>query len=368
MANAPAETESQQQRLQQLRQDIKSIRQSLEHSKQDKQRAEQQLRFTEVGISKINHLLLTLDKELQHQQTQLSSLNQKQDLLSKKLTTHTQAIAKHVNASYRLGRQAYLKLLLNQQNPQRVARTLRYYDFYNRARLEQIEMWLNDTASLRRTRTEISKQTEALKNLRQEQTTEQKQLSALHVQRAQALVAIKKQIYDKKQELDKLLQNERKLLELVQTITADGPVNTTMTLPLPGAAQKPFAQLKGQLAWPTRGRLTAKFGSSRDIGDLKWQGVFISAGTGQPVHAVSSGRIAYADWLKGFGLLVILDHGSGYMSLYGHNESLYKETGAWVEPNEVIATVGSSGGKYKSGLYFEVRHQGKPVNPVKWFK
>ncbi|MDH5327233.1 MAG: peptidoglycan DD-metalloendopeptidase family protein [Gammaproteobacteria bacterium] len=345
-------------KLETLRREIGQIRRSLEQSKQHKIRAEKQLRYTELGISKVNRLLQELQQQLDQQQGRLKQLNHTQQTLQHSLSNHTQAIARHVRTSYRLGRQPYIKLLLNQQNPQKVSRALRYYDYYNRARLEQIQRWQNDISSLRQTRNAIVDKNQQLQALQEERLKEKQHIGQLHVQRAQSLLAYRKEFDEKKLDLEKLLQNEQELLNLVQTIRIQPP----------DLQQRPFDQLKGQLPWPTIGNLKARFGSSRHIGDLKWQGVLIGSKSGQAVRAIAAGRIAYSDWLRGFGLLVILDHGNGYMSLYGHNESLYKDTGTWVQPSEVIASVGSSGGQQSSGLYFELRHKGKPVNPAKWLK
>jgi septal ring factor EnvC (AmiA/AmiB activator) len=133
-----------------------------------------------------------------------------------------------------------------------------------------------------------------------------------------------------------------------------------------GAEHQPFAKLRGRLNWPSRGKLITRYGSARKVGKLKWQGVNISAPEGTEVRAISHGRVAFSDWLRGFGLLTIIDHGDGYMSLYGGNQSLFKEVGDWVEAGEAIASVGNSGGRQDSALYFEIRHNGKPSNPLKW--
>jgi septal ring factor EnvC (AmiA/AmiB activator) len=156
------------------------------------------------------------------------------------------------------------------------------------------------------------------------------------------------------------LEDEQRLAALVQQLQSE--------LILEPIAKQPFAQLRGKLNWPVAGPTTVKFGSKRNIGQLKWQGVVIASQPGTEVRAVSHGRVAFADWFRGFGLLIILDHGNGYMSLYGHNDSLFKEHGDWVDANEVIARVGPGSGQLGSGLYFEIRHNGKPINPTRWCK
>lgn len=357
---APAYPDQDQDKLDNLRQEIKQLKHSLANAKTDKLRIEKQLQYAEVGISKISRLLHNIGDQLKQLHNQLKQLNKNKFRLIQDLSAHTEAISKQITSSYRLGKQAYLKLLLNQKNPQKVARTLRYYDYYNQARLTQIQRWQKDLGALKNTRANISTKTQRLQLLKAERQSEKKQLARLQIQRAQMLIAVNRKIRDNKQQLTELLKSERELADLVKVIVSQNPAENV--------TQKPFMQLRGQLPWPIKGKISARFGSSRNLGELKWQGVFISAASGQAVRAVSHGRVAYADWLRGFGLLVILDHGNGYMSLYGRNESIYKEAGSWVEANEVIATVGASGGQQQSGLYFEVRRNGKPVNPEKWFK
>ena len=162
-----------------------------------------------------------------------------------------------------------------------------------------------------------------------------------------------------------MLDDQRQLERVVKVITENLP-HTDAGLDV--IRQTPFGKLKGKLVWPALGKVKRLFGKKRQSGRLRWKGVLIEARQGNNVRAVAAGRVAYADWLRGYGLLLIIDHGDGYMSLYGHNESLFKETGDWVSAGDVIASVGKSGGRKLSSLYFEIRHKGKPVNPTRWCK
>jgi len=175
----------------------------------------------------------------------------------------------------------------------------------------------------------------------------------------QLLADLHRTISGQGQELERLRENEHRLESLLEELRAQ---------PAPDMTQEviAFDELKGRLPWPARGSLASKFGTPRKSGALKWQGVIIAAAGGQDVTAISRGRVVYADWLRHFGLLLIIDHGNGYMSLYGHNQSLFKERGDWVEAGETIASVGDSGGHAETGLYFEIRRRGTPVNPVQW--
>ena len=158
-----------------------------------------------------------------------------------------------------------------------------------------------------------------------------------------------------------MLANEKQLERVLNVITESMPEILTE----PGE-HKAFASLKGKLYWPALGTVRALFGKPRKVAKIKWNGVIIKARRGNNVRAISHGRVAYADWLRGYGLLIIIDHGDGYMSLYGHNEDIRKETGDWVEEGEIIGSVGNTGGQAKTGLYFEIRHNGKPTNPKIW--
>jgi len=198
------------------------------------------------------------------------------------------------------------------------------------------------------------------------QKTQHREKAALEkTSRARALVVsrLNQEIHSKGEALVRLLEDERRLQQVVETI------HEAMPEVLTDRGQRPvFGKLKGRLQWPTKGKVRALFGKPRQAGRVRWNGVLIQAREGKEVHSVSHGRVAYADWLRGYGLLLIVDHGDGYMSLYGHNQSLFKETGDWVEAGEVIGSVGKSGGFQQAELYFEIRHNGKPSNPVKWCK
>ena len=186
-------------------------------------------------------------------------------------------------------------------------------------------------------------------------------MEASRKERKKVVRSLKAEIKSKGQQLDGLLADEQELKSLLQALT-----EALSDIPAAPGDHKPFAKLKGKLKWPTSGRRLKAYGESRRIGSLRWQGVVIAGKEGQEVKAVSHGRVAYADWLRGYGLLLIIDHGDGYMTLYGHNQSLFREVGDWVEKGEVIAAVGNSGGIDNHALYFEIRKDGKPTDPIRW--
>lgn len=348
-------------RLEQLRQQIHSLRAELDNDRQRKQSLQSRLRDTEKRIGKTAALLRELNQQIRRQKHELKSLHKKQKGLRGELRQHRLALARQLRAAYATGQQEYLKILLNQQDPAAVARTLTYYDYYNRARLQKIQAIDTSLTELATLEEKIQQKTRRLEKNRAERTHEKQQLEDGRNQRAQLLSKLNRDMRSKDQRLSQMLKDKQNLQKLIDRIAS-----TPAGAPLELGEGKPFGQLRGKLRWPTAGRITARFGKRRSEGKLRWQGVRIGAREGTEVRAVSHGRIAFSDWLRGFGLLTIIDHGDGYMSLYGGNQSLYKEVGDWVEAGDVIAAVGNSGGNEKYALYFEIRHNGKPVNPLKW--
>jgi septal ring factor EnvC (AmiA/AmiB activator) len=236
-----------------------------------------------------------------------------------------------------------------------------YFSYVSRARQAKIDTMQATLDHFAAVKDEIHLKTEALAALQVEQRRQVAELDAQREDRARNLVQLSEQLERQGGELKRLQRDEKQLqalLRSLQELLSDVPAEV--------GQQKPFKDLKGQLRWPARGQLAKRFGSRRGSSGLTWQGVLIEAADGTQVHAVSKGRVAFADWLRGFGLLLIIDHGDGYMSLYGHNEALYKEVGEWVDSGEVVATSGRSAGQTEAGLYFEIRHNGQPVNPLTW--
>ena len=244
-----------------------------------------------------------------------------------------------------------------------IGRTLTYYDYFHKARSHNINEAITTVKELQQLSDKIKLKTDNLKISQKQQQIEKQKLEDDFINRASVVQELAKEIADSGVRLKKMRLDEQTLQQLLNQIQDIMPTLLTEI-----DKREPFALRRGRLNWPLKGKVKRLFGKSRQIAGLKWNGVIIPGSEGQDVRSISHGRVAYADWLRGYGLLVIIDHGDGFMSLYGHNQALYKETGDWVEEGEVISTVGRSGGQLKSGLYFEVRVKGKPSNPVKWCK
>jgi septal ring factor EnvC (AmiA/AmiB activator) len=242
-----------------------------------------------------------------------------------------------------------------------LSRALTYYAYFNRERAERIHALAMDLQNLADIENSITRDTARLARLQEQKATSRERLAAQRQRRRDVIARLGRELGDQGARLERLRQDEQTLAELVA-----GLARELADIPADQTRQVPFRTLKGKLPWPSAGNIRHRFGTPRGSGDLSWKGVLVMARPGTPVHAISHGRVAFADWLRGFGLLMIIEHGDGYMSLYGHSESLFKDVGDWVEAGEIIGKVGDTGGREMSGLYFEIRHLGTPVDPMRW--
>ncbi len=348
------------ERLEQLRQRIGKLKSSLDSVEKTRQALLQELRSTEQRIGRAALDLRQVSGALQGQRNRLNRLREEQAEQRKVLSVQRQALRKQVRSAYAMGRQERVKILLNQQDPAMVSRIMVYYDYLNRARIERAAEIERILDMLQRTEAQIVLEEKRLVDLQERKKVDVQRLELARAGRTEVMTALTADIRSKGQELSGLQQDEkglRELLERLQKEQAERPVEPV--------TRDPFPASKGRMNWPSTGRLAARFGTDKGSG-LLWDGVVISAKEGTEVRAVYHGRVVFADWLRGFGLLMIIDHGNGYMTLYGHNQTLFKETGEWVDSDEPVGLVGSSGGRLDSGLYFEVRHNGRPVNPGIW--
>ncbi len=350
-----------QAKLEELQATIAQLKTELTKVKSNRDALQNDLQTSEVDISELVKKIDRLKGDLASQKKQLAQLNNQRTELRQQRKSQQQAIAQQVNAAYRLGRQSQLKLVLNQQQPDQIARMLKYYDYFIDARADRIETYLDTIAELNRVEPAIETKTTQLQRSRDSLEQRFSQLNQSQIERQRTLKKLNAAIANKDQQLKQKAEDRARLEKLLAEVT-----QALANLALPGDSQ-PFAQKRGKLTWPTRGKMLQRYGSTR-AGKLRWEGVLIGAPSGREVEAVHHGRVVFADYLRGHGLLIIVDHGNGYMSLYAHNQSLLKETGDWVSSGDVIAQVGNSGGQTQAGLYFEIRHQGKPVNPARWCK
>ncbi len=360
---ASAEQQHKAKELAQLRKKISALRDEMNKTKSLHDSVSAELRQLERDIGKRVSALKKIKHQLRQSSRKLQKLKSQQQQYQKDLATQQVLLSQQVRTAYAMGRQAFLKLLLNQENPAAVGRTMTYYNFFNRARSQRIEVARQTIDRLDKVKRDIQQEQDRLNQLLSSQQQEKAALERTSGARAVVVVRLNKELQSKGETLARWLENEKQLQRVVEAIHRAMPEVLTSQGDGPS-----FRAQRGHLSWPTRGRLKALFGKPREAGQVRWNGVLIAAREGSEVRAISHGRVAYADWLRGYGLLMIIDHGNGYMSLYGHNQSLFKETGDWVEAGEVIGSVGKSGGQDQAALYFEIRHNGKPRNPTKWCK
>ena len=274
------------------------------------------------------------------------------------LDAESAALAGQVRAAYMSGSQEKIRLLLNQHDPATLGRLMAYYRYLNDYRAGNIEAVMEEIRKLEELRSQIAAEEARLASLAQARYDELGRLNASLENRKGLLVSLRERIAEEGAEVDRLAAQERDLTRLIAELTS-------ILSDYPITSEQPFSELRGKLTWPVAGTLLHDFGQPR-AGGISWNGVVLAAPRGREVRAVYHGRVAFADWLAGMGLLVIVDHGEGYMTLYGYNETLLKDTGDWVAPGDVIATVGDSGGQAEASLYFELRRGRKPENPRRW--
>ncbi len=351
-------TKIKEQELEEVRDRISDLKQSMDRRAADRDRITGELQAAEVLISEKRKLLQELEKQRRASETKKADLDQKLKLREEELQAETEMLGDQVFAAYSSGGQERIKLMLNQLDPAALGRQLAYYRYFSEFRSKNIEAVNAHIGELRQLRAEVAEEENRLAGLTRARYVELTELGSAQEKRQQLLASLKSRIAEEGSEIQRLAAQEQDLSRLIAelgSILADYPIRS----------EEPFSELKGRLTWPVAGGLVHDFGQPR-AGGLKWNGVVLTAPRGREVRAVYHGRVVFADWLSGLGLLVIVDHGEGFMSLYGYNETLLKATGDWVAPGDVIATVGDSGGQSQASLYFEIRQGTTPVNPRRW--
>ena len=342
-----------------VRKEIKELETRLTRDTARRDEGAKALRAAEVESADATRKLADVRAKLNEQRAARRSLGEQTDRANQRLAAERAALSSQVRLSYITGRAEVFKLLLSQESPATLGRMLVYYDYLNRARSARIAAVDADLTRLSALNADIERVEAGLKELEAAQATQVAALAKSRDARQAVVTRLDSTIKDDSAAVAKLRGEEKRLTDLVERLRQ-------LMAGLPVEGDQPFATLKGKLAWPVQGRLAGDFGQPRVGSVVKWNGVLLEAPAGTAVRAVYHGRVAFADWLPGLGLLLIIDHGGGYMSLYGHNEALLKESGDWVQPGEAIAQVGDTGGAPRPALYFEIRFKGEPVNPHTW--
>ncbi len=354
------EEEETRRQLQALKQDMAALSQEISADMRQRGSLRAALRDSEVAIGRIRRDIGETRERLDWARNKLADLRKQRQELRVARGEQQELIIKEIQTAYQMGKQGQLKVLLNQERPDTLARSMAYYEYFYQARQQHIENYLGILQRIDVIEPEISSTAVQLEKTRATLAAQEQDLVASKQQREIDLEALETSIASKDQQLQKMDQDREELERLLIVIEeAIAAMELQQEL-------EDFSGLKGQMPWPVSGKPSNRFGRSRGQGKQTWQGLNIPAQEGSSVNAIHHGRVVFADWFRGSGLLLIIDHGDGYMSLYAHNQALLRDVGEWVETGAAIATVGNSGGRRETALYFEIRQDGKPVNPAQW--
>lgn len=363
-----------QENLKLLRERIQSLQKDLTSKETLKQDTTDALQETERAISNITNRLSKLIQNDRQANEEYKQLQIQHSRIRNKIEAERNQLEKLLYQQYVGGQQDYLRLVLNQQNPNQIARDIYYYQQLSLTRSGIIKNLQNNQDEIE-VLTQVSRQKkEEITAIQAEYFSQRKRLEHEKAKHQTILSQVSGQITQQQQEINKLENDEKRITNLVNEINKllvqEKSTSILINNKLPDASTTdfPFSTLKGKLNLPVRGKLVNTFGGQRSGKHISWKGLFIQSPDGNKVKAISSGRVVFADWLRGFGNLIILDHGNSYMSLYGNNATLHKQVGDTIRGGDTIATVGNSGGNADSGLYFELRHGGKPFDPLTWIK
>jgi septal ring factor EnvC (AmiA/AmiB activator) len=415
--------------LDELQRRIRELQREVAETEETQSGAAAALAEAERAVSRAQRSLRQAETERSATEGALATLETEQQAVERRIAGRQQELAAWLRRHYMYGAGAGVAPLLAARDPGQLARDAHYLEHLGRARLALIEELRRDLGEKAARAAEISARRDRLAALESEQRRRQAELEAVQVDRKAALAAISEQLKSRQQEVAALREDEGRLSALIETLARRARLQAAREAarreaekraaekraaeqraavqraaeraaaqraaasrievaprvtppPVPpelvvgearsAAAPTPtgvsFAQLRGHLGFPVRGELVGRFGAQRAGGGTTWKGIFIRAANGSAVRAVAAGEVVFSDWLRGYGNLLIIDHGSGYLSVYGNNDALLKETGARVAGGDTIASVGASGGAPESGLYFEIRHQGRPLNPMQWVR
>lgn len=345
--------------LRALRERIQALQETQRKDLRERDALAAELRERELAISALEREQVQLAASARQAARELEQLRERQRRMAAEQTTQINWLTRTVRASYFSGREPTLKLLLSQEQPDQLARLMRYHEYVQRARTERLATLEQELSALLALSLEVAAARDRHDSRRNAVAAQQQRLENARREREQALAKLNARVTDQGSRLTSLQADAERLDKLLQEMNraiSDIPAD------LGGA---PFGQMAGKLPWPLEGRHRVSFGARRD-GGLRWNGVLLEARESTPVRAIHPGRVVYADWLRGYGMMLIVDHGNGYLSLYGHNQSLMRDVGDWVAAGDVLARAGNSGGSGIPGLYFEIRREGRPVDPARW--
>ena len=395
MSLAATKIEKSKEALSDIHERIESLKKELNIAQEAHGDAADALKDSEKNISETNRKLYELNQQHKENRAKLESLQDQKASLQTTVQQQKQLLGAQLYEQYLHGQQSYIQVLLQQQDPGAMARQLQYFSYVSKARAELINSMQANLGKITRLNDATSQALKQITELKVAQEQERRELQKQKAERGKVLKQLSSKINAQRGEIDKLKRDEKSLSQLVEKLaklalakpkppkpakstsrqnnqaspesnTAGQPLARNDTLPSNAYDGSNFAGLRGKLNLPVRGEVTNRFGATREETGISWKGLFIKAAEGNEVKAVAAGRVVFADWMRGFGNLLIIDHGDGYMSLYGSNQALLKQAGDTVKGGDTIAAVGNTGGNETSGLYYELRKQSKPFDPLSW--
>lgn len=352
---------SQKEKLAELQAELRARQQVLENSRASAQELESVLKASELEIAKVAKALSTTRQALKNVEQEQAKLEAEQEGLKTAIRKQQSLLSSQLKSAFMAGHYDYAKMLFYQDDARTFERVITYYQYVAKARQKEIESFRSNVARLEEVNAELSEKALSLAALKDEQEGQRAVLLTRQDDRKATLKKINKTIASENQRIASLQADEKALKDAIEAarIAAERAAREAEV------SMDGLAKLKGKLAAPVKGRIRNLFGSRRQ-GQVSWKGIVIDGAEGDPVASIAPGKVLYADWLRGFGLVAIVDHGEGYMSVYGHNQALLKQAGDDVRQGERIALVGRSGGQEYPNLYFEIRHKGKALNPSAW--
>lgn len=351
-----------EQHLKKLRDDINDLQSFLKKAQDSHQELVSDLKKSDESVSKISQDVERLKQKLQEERDRLKKLKAQQRTLNQQQAKQQSILKDIVIATYKLGQEPQLKLLLNQQDASQLARNMNYLQYFNQAHQQQIQQYRTTLLEVDSVAKEVQIREQSLQSNFAELTYQHQQLRSKQLQQRQQAHKLNQSIKSSDEKLARLQQDRQQLIDLL------GKVEEVFLPYERSQESRPFKSLKGQLPNPIGATPQRLFGKWQQNGLQKWQGWLYKGNAGQPVRAIHHGRVVFSDWLRGFGLLTIVDHGQGFMSLYARNQALLRSVGDWVETGDVISRLGRSGGYDDDNLYFEIRYKGSPQNPRVWIK
>jgi murein hydrolase activator len=361
-----------------IQKQINKIKQKLNQSEKEQHDVTDALKQSETAISTANKTLHKIRQEQKQNESQLNQLKKQSLTISEQLAQQQKQLSKLLYQRYTVGNQSYTQLILQSKNPSKISRDLKYQSYIAKAHTKLINDMQHNLNEIKHLDAKATNALQKVVELKTQQEREREELQKQKTEKALVLKKLSKEIAAQRGQINKLKRDEKRLTQLVTKLTArpktvrpkkeESPsiIAKNQQTPDNRYSGKNFSSLKGKLKLPVKGDVTNRFGRDRQDGGLSWKGLFIRAEEGTPVKSVASGRIVFAEWMRGFGNLIIVDHGSGYMSLYGNNQTLLKNVGEDVEGGDTIAAVGNTGGNKSNGLYYELRRQSVPFDPLAW--